>query len=73
MEIGETFIDSESNLIEKIVDKTINSLLLTQTKQIGKGYECEDCRTKTCKISHGINCTQWFTVDKFSKRFKKTK
>lgn len=22
------------------------------------------------KTKHGINCTQWFTIDKFNKRFK---
>lgn len=56
IKIGDLLLDSESSLTEMVLDKTTNSINITQTKRTDKG----------------INCTQWFFNDgKFQERFKK--
>jgi hypothetical protein len=46
--------DKQTGKIESVVDKHNNSLCLTQTKL----------------TKHGINCTQWFHLNDFHKRFE---
>jgi hypothetical protein len=45
--------DKRTNKEEKVIDKTINSFCVTQSKL----------------TENGINCTQWFTEQDFYKRF----
>ena len=56
--IGQDIKDSD-NTICKIVDKTPNSICVFIKKKINKDPEIQ-----------GIDCTQWFTVADFIKRFK---
>lgn len=56
---GEDFVefkvrDKQTGKFEKVIDKTENSFNVTRTKLT------ED----------GINCTQWFTVGDFYKKFE---
>lgn len=50
----EHVIDLKTGKIERIVDRTSNSYLVTRTKL----------------TPNGINCTNWFTEDDFKKKFK---
>lgn len=51
----DTVLDTKTGKIEKIIERTSNSLLITQTKVTDKG----------------INCTNWYNMDdrNFKDRF----
>lgn len=46
--------DKTTNKIEVLIDKTLNSFCVSQSKL----------------TKEGINCTQWFTEQEFYKRFE---
>ena len=46
-------IDKRTGKVEKVIDKTDSSFLVTQTKL----------------SKFGINCSQWFHRDRFNKEF----
>ena len=49
--------DKQTGKFEEVINKTINSFCVTQTKL----------------TIDGINCTQWFTQGDFYKRFEEVK
>lgn len=51
--IGDSVIDKKTKKVEKVLDRTKNSFLVTRTKISDRG----------------INCDQWFTDGDFKKRF----
>jgi hypothetical protein len=53
IKIGDFVLDKSTNKRERVVNKTINSICITQTKLSEKG----------------INCTQWFTDLDFKRKF----
>lgn len=52
--IGDEVVDKKTKFVEKVLDKTTNSFLVTRTKV----------------SEHGINCDQWFTEKDFKDKFK---
>ena len=54
LKIGMLVIELKDNKEEKIIDLTSNSVLVS----------------RTARTESGINCKNWFTIDKFNKYFK---
>lgn len=52
--IGDEVIDKQTKKVEKVLNKTTNSFLVTRTKV----------------SEQGINCDQWFTEKDFKDKFK---